>query len=159
MSFQRKALTLTWPEGSEFYGLEVLCRRPSIAQVEQAQLLFEKSGGEREAATVAELMRTTIGAALVRWNYVDEEGYEVAATPDGYLSLDLEAQMEILGKWISSAVAVPRDLGKESDSGRSSPVAKSGIPVTGRPGLSSALQNLPMHSEPSRSSEPSPVTP
>lgn len=158
MSFQRKALKLTWPEGSEFHGLEVVCRRPSIGQVERAEMLFE-SDGKREASAVAELMRTTIGESLVRWNYVDEDGREVPATPDGYISLDLEAQMEILGKWVTASVAVQRDLGKAFDSGSNSPAPKSGIPVTGRPGLSDALQSLHALDAHSPSSNASPATP
>ena len=150
MSFQRKALKLTWPEGSEFHGLEILCRRPSIEQVGKAEKIFERSAGngDRDTAVLAEAMRETVGATLIRWNYKDEEGMEVAATPDGFLSLDLAAQMEILGAWVSKSVGVPKDLGKESGSGHSSPARLSdGMPTVTSPRLSNALLNLPMHSE------------
>lgn len=156
MSFQRKALNLTWPEGHDLHGLEVLCRRPTVEQVEVAEAGL---GRDRDGATVAQMMRDTIGSALIRWNYVDEDGNPPPATPDGFAKIDIEAQMEILAAWTAKAIAVPAAVGKESGSGQPSRAATSGIPVTGRQGLSDALRSLPMHSEPLESSSASPVTP
>ncbi len=158
MSFKRKPLVLQWPEGHELHGLVVVCRRPSIEQVDRAETIFE--GGEsHKAAAVAEAIRTTVGACLISWNYTDESDSEVPATPDGMASLDLAAQMEILGKWIEGSVAVQKDLGKGSSSGPPSRAATSGIPVTGRPGLSDALENLHALNVTSGSSVSSPATP
>jgi hypothetical protein len=156
VSFQRKALKLTWPEGHDLHGLEVLCRRPTIGQIEAAE---QALGRDRDGASVAKMMRETIGSALIRWNYVDESGDAPPATPDGFAKIDIEAQMQILAAWQEKAIAVPADLGKEFGSGQPSPGATSGIPVTGRPGLSDALRNLPMLNEPLESSSASPATP
>lgn len=157
MSFQRKALKLEWPEDHELHGLEVFCRRPRIEQVEMAETALE---GERSAKMLAGMLRDTVGKALVGWNYTDESGEQVPATPDGFASLDIEAQLEILGMWTSQGVGVPAELGKESGSGPGSPARLTdGLPVVTNPGLSVALQNLTTHSGPSPSSSVSPATP
>lgn len=156
MSFQRKPLVLEWPEGSEFHGLTVVTRRPTVKQIEQA----ETGLADRANATaLSRLLGETIGKAIISWNYTDEEGMEVPATPDGFASLDIEAQTEILQMWQAKAVGVSKDLGKESDSGQPSPGAAFVMPVTGNPGLSAALQNLPMQPARSESSNASRATP
>lgn len=157
MSFQRKALRLTWPEGHDFHGLEILCRRPTTEQIEQAEAGLAR---DRNGASVAELMRVTIGSALISWNYKDESGNEPPPTPDGFATVDIEAQMEILAAWQAQAIGVSKDLGKGSGSGSRSPVRLTdGLPTVTDPGLSSALMSLPMHSGPLGSSSASPVTP
>lgn len=156
MSFQRKALRLTWPEDHDLHGLEILCRRPTVKQIEQAE---EALSWDRNGASVAQMMRATIGSALISWNYRDETGNEPPPTPDGFAQIDIQAQMEILADWQAQAIGVSKDLGKESGSGSRSPVRLTdGLPTV-NPGLSSVLMNLPMLNAPSESSNASPATP
>jgi hypothetical protein len=160
MSFQRTALTLTWPEGHQLHGLEVKCRRPRIEQIERAETVLAATpeAQMRSSKELRDLLRETVGAALIRWEYTDEDGRAVPPTADGFASIDIEAQLMILTEWQVQAVAVAPDLGKESASGPPSRVATSVMPVTGTPGLSDALRSLPMLSASLESSSGSPAT-
>lgn len=156
MSFQRKAKVIEFPEGHELHGLVVKARRPRIEQIEVVEGI-QTEDRSAVAASFKPIIRGVFGPALISWNYVNEDGDEVPATPDGFASIDVEAQMSIINGWIDDA-QVSTDLGKESDSGRSSRVPVS-IPVTGTPGLSNALESL--HALPASSpfSASSPATP
>lgn len=156
MTFQRKAKVIEFPPDHELHGLVVMARRPRIEQIEVVEGLQTDSRGA-VAESFKPVIRGVFGPALISWNYVDEDGTVVAATPDGFASIDIEAQMSIINGWIDDA-QVSNDLGKESAAGRSSR-APSIIPVTGTPGLSNALESL--HALPASSpfSASSPATP
>lgn len=157
MSFQRKPVEISFPEGHELHGLQVRARR---ARVEHVEAVYAISGNEEEdiRTSVIPAMRA-FGTAIVSWNYVDEDGNDVPATADGFASIDIEAQVMILGAWAEAAAGTSKSLGKGSDSGPSSrEQLLRDLPTMTSPTLSAALANLPMHSEPSESSNASAAT-
>lgn len=138
--FQRKAQVVTFPPEHELHGLEVVCRRPSVGAIEAVNDLAV-SDDEKVSTQVMAIVDTLFAPALISWNYHDEIGYKVPATAEGLRQLDIEALLYVLSAWTDGIQGVTPDLGKESDSGHSSPGPKS-IPVTGTPGLSNALASL-----------------
>jgi hypothetical protein len=158
VSFQRKALKITFPEGHDLHGLEVYAKRARVEHIEAVQSISgETDDSVRDSVAPAVDM---FAHALIGWNYVDETDTEVPATPEGFRSIDLEAQIHILHGWVRAASEISPDLGKESGSGhRSRAELSKGLPTVTSPTLSAALLSLPMHNEPSESSSGSAATP
>lgn len=159
MSFKRKALEITFPEGHDLRGLVVYAKRARTEHIEAVQSISGDTEDE-----IGDSVRPAVkmfGGALISWNYVDETDTEVPATAAGFESIDLEAQIHILQGWIAAASAISPDLGKGSESGPASRdrSLREGLPTVTNHTLSAALQNLPMHSEPLESSSGSADTP
>lgn len=149
MSFKRKPKVIEFPEKSPLHGLVITARWPRIEQIEAVYGIAGRDG-EADEDAVKKALRVVaeqaFGPAIMSWNYVDEDDREVPATADGFLSIDVEAQMMILHGWVEDADP-PADLGKASASGPSSPGRLTdGLPTVSNPALSAALQNLPARS-------------
>lgn len=149
MSFQRKPKIIEFPEGHELHGLVIKARWPRIEQIEAVYGIAGRNGEEEDEEAVKKALRIVaeqaFGPALMSWDYIDEDGVQVPATADGFLSIDVPAQMMILNGWVADADP-PAELGKGSASGQPFPARLTdGLPTVSNPALSAALQNLPVH--------------
>ena len=126
MGFQRSALLLEWPEGSEFAGLEVRMRRMSIDQLLRVQRLSDLGKGADGAvmSSFAELL-DAVGDGLLGWNYETEVKAEdgtiltvpVPATRAALGGVDIDMVLALVRAWTQAAAAVPLASAPSSPNG------------------------------------------
>lgn len=118
MGFQRSALLLEWPEGSEFAGLEVRMRRMSIDQLLRVQRLSDLGKGADGSvmSSFAELL-DAVGDGLLGWNYEDEVGAAVPATRAALGGVDIDMVLALVRAWTQAAAAVPLASAPSSPNG------------------------------------------
>ncbi len=163
--FRRAPISIEFTAGDSadgsLEGLWVLLRRINIGHLREIVALADatREGTSGEVIQLAD----KVGECLVDWNWCDTRtGEPVEATAPGAINtLDADVLMILTDRWQGALEGVPKDLGKESGplpgSGAST-TSPAPIPVTGTPGLSSALANLPTHSEYLASSGSTPDT-
>lgn len=111
MGYQRPLLRLKF-EDPEMAGLEVVCKRPSVGQIE----LFDKTDRQLDEQLVV------LQTCLISWNLEDEDGNPVPITIEGLKSQDQPFLAALIDAWTGQAVKVPGPLGRSLPSGEPSPV-------------------------------------
>ena len=115
MGYKRpgKLHTLTWGEGSELHGLQVVVRSLSIgALVQFAGLAAKITADGVTPAELAEAAPELFGAfagRLAGWNLEDDTG-PVPATLEGVESQDLEFVVQIVLAWMEAVASVGNPL-------------------------------------------------
>jgi hypothetical protein len=121
---QGTIFNLTFPE---FEGLEVTTRGLSTGQM---LMLWEanaesKSSAKDDAAKATRQMLQYFADALIKWNLESEKDdgswEEVPATLEGIVSQDLPFVLRLIEVWTTVLAGVDANLGKDSDSGETSP--------------------------------------
>lgn len=125
MGYQRPLLKLTF-EDPEMAGLEVLCRRPSIGQIQAYE----------ETDRVLDRQLEIMAPCLIKWNLEDEEGSPVPPTLEGLKSQDQPFLAALIEAWVDKAIRIPAPLGQGSNGGSSPPAVS--IPMEP---LSASLTN------------------
>jgi hypothetical protein len=110
-------------------GLEVTARAPSLDELVKAAPLAEViDAANPDMAKVAELLEM-FGRLLVSWNFEEEDGTPVPATPAGLVSLEFAVTMEILTAWAEHVVRVAPPLPNGSGPGQTPRVPEGSIPM------------------------------
>jgi hypothetical protein len=114
MGFKRKVTTFPLDfTGSDFEGLEVICRRPSLAAMAFAA---EHQGIEMTPAVFKDLLQH-FADGLVSWNLEDDDDQPVPATFEVLVDLDDEFLAGLFDAWYPAITGVPAPLGDGSSSG------------------------------------------
>lgn len=131
-------------------GLWIEVRRLDVAALREITGLADQIKG---GATVneIEILTVKVEKSLIDWNWTHPVTGEFVdpRSPGAVDTLDGDVLMALIDRMQGALEGVEADLGKESGSSPSSPANGTNpapIPVTGNPGLSAALANLPMHS-------------
>jgi hypothetical protein len=130
-------------------GLWIRLSRMNVGQLREISRIADKvKSGELDEFDV---LCDKIGDALVEWNWCDPiSGEPVDARAQGAIdALDADVMVLLVEKWQELAIAVPKDLGKESGSMPDSLVRTTRVELpqqTDYPDLSQRLANLPTHS-------------
>lgn len=113
MGFKRKnSFTLDF-DGTEFEGLVVVCRPPSIAALAHGAAM-------QGVEVTAEEFKTMLGyfaEGLVSWNYEDDNDQPIPATREELLKVDQEMGVAIVDAWMTAVTGVSAPLGESSPGG------------------------------------------
>lgn len=115
MGYERSTLTLTWPEESEFYGLEIQVKRLTVRQLTQVQKLGEKL----TESTIAELI-VILSKSIIKWN-LEEDGVPLDVSVEVLQDVDIALVQAVIETWIEVAVGVPLASKKTSSDGETLP--------------------------------------
>lgn len=131
--YQRPPLRLTWPDDSEYSGLVVRCRRPSLGEALTLQDATPTSRVE-ELAGVASLLAgelvdegSGLGPIICEWNLDDHLGRPVPITVAGLRSVDPMLIATISGQLVREVIGVPVPLPPPSSGG--DPSLEASIPM------------------------------
>lgn len=128
MGYVRQAtLSLTFDEDTEFAGLKVRARRPSIRQVALWSMLGVEKTSVEEAKSELDQVVEMLADLLIEWNVEHEDGSPVPATIDGVWSQDAPFIGRILTEIMKARVEVPPPLAGSSPSG--APFPEVSIPM------------------------------
>lgn len=143
-------------------GLWIELSRLSVGDLRQLVGMADKvkEGSDQEVDVLA----AKIGEVLIDWNWCNPRTGDPVdpRSPGAVDTLDGDVLMALVDKLQGEVEGVDPDLGKESrhsPDSRVSSTSPAPIPVTGSPGLSAALANLPTHNASSAFSATSPDTP
>lgn len=151
-TFRRAPLLITFgPEdgNGDLDGLWVKLVRLSVGDLRE---IVRIAGNVKEGSTEdIDTLADKLGKVLVDWNWTDPYTGEPvdARAPGAVDTLDSDVMMMLTDRLQGAVGGVDKDLGKGSrstDVSRGNGTNPAPIPVTGTPGLSSALANLPTHS-------------
>lgn len=133
MGYRRpaKRFRLTFDERHELHGLEVVTKSVPIGVI--LTVMRAAGAGMNRKPTVEDVegvstLFDTLGDALIEWNYEDDNGDPVPATPDGLRSLDLDFVTMLSMEWVEAVIGASAPLGKSSPSGPSFP--ETSLPMT-----------------------------
>lgn len=131
--YQRALLRLTWPDGSEYCGLVVRCRRPSLGEALALQGV-EPTSRVDEIAGVAALLAgeyadegSNLGAIIIDWNLDDHLGRPIPITVAGLRSVDPMLIATISGQLVQEVIGVSHPLPPASSGG--DPSLEASIPM------------------------------
>lgn len=112
MGFQRKPYKLVWPSTSVWHGLEVRIRGMSIDELGKVA----KFGGDTAQQGIDKLrpMIAELKAALIDWNYEDEEENPIPI--EDFDKQDVALIMAVLHAW-QGVLNVPDPLPSASPNG------------------------------------------
>lgn len=122
--------------GTEFDGLEVTVDSVSLGTLTDIMESYsEATEGAETAQGMAALVKlaTQFAGCLESWN-LEKRGKPVPADYEGFLSLDHQFALKLIGMWISRTTAASPELGKDLSSGGTSPEV-----LTAAAGLSASL--------------------
>jgi hypothetical protein len=119
-SREPRRLRITFEDGHELHGLEVVTRSVPIGTI--LAVLRAAGGSSQPGVEQIEAMATLfeqLGAALIEWNYLDHETQEpVPPTPDGLSGLDFEFVTMLAMHWVDAVVGAAAPLANGSSGGR-----------------------------------------
>lgn len=124
---RQSTLSLTFDESTEFDGLRVRVRRPSIRQVTDWYSLDTKDDSANLAVDKIGQAVQLLAALLVDWNLEDEQGIPVPVTAEGVWSQDAPLIGRILGEAMKASLGVSAPLADSSLSGV--PFPEASIPM------------------------------
>lgn len=129
---QAKRFRLTFDEAHELHGLEVVTKSVPIGVILTVmRAAGAGQGGRKPTIEDVESVSTlfdTLGDALIEWNFEDEAGEPVPATPEGLRSLDLDFVTMLSMEWVEAVIGASAPLGKSSQSGPRFP--ETSLPMT-----------------------------
>lgn len=121
--WRRGTITLTWPEGHEFHGLEVEMRRRPLGQVID-EWLATGDDAPRADLPMKEIIEqrhrdaANFAALVVRWNLADEAGAPAPITGEGVLSACDQAMISAMWRaYHETATRVAPPLSQSSNVG------------------------------------------
>ena len=75
---------------------------------------------------------TTLAGSMVSWNLDDDDGKPISCDYEGLRVQDFDFVMKIMLGWMQAISSVPESLGKDSNSGGTSPEASLGLASVSR---------------------------
>lgn len=115
--YQRSTLRLVYAD-PEFEGLEVRCRRVTVAETVQLMMFQGMAPGDLTGSLekVTELA-DLLSRPILSWNLLDHAGEPVPVTPDALLYQDVQLLLHTAGALLTAAVGVSPPLSQPSSSG------------------------------------------
>jgi hypothetical protein len=119
MGFKRPVKTVVLGfEGTDYEGLEIEVRSLPLGQFIELSKKFESE--ERSDQDVEEMVKLFVDS-VKSWNMEEDDGTPVAPTYDNILTFDLDFVMACVSAWVDGMTGPDKDLGKDSNSGETSP--------------------------------------
>lgn len=112
-----KHYKLKFDEDTEYPGLEMTLRAPSIGELRGASTTSE-DGDDEGAYGTAKM----IAKYLVDWNREDEDGVPLPPTLESLLGEESTFPGMVIAEWTKAIAGVPAPLEQPSDSGETSAV-------------------------------------
>lgn len=105
-------------EGTDYDGLEIVVRGLSVGSLLELESMSKGDSGKslKGVRRMAEILT----ARIKEWNLEDDNGY-VPISLEAVLDLEIDLLTAIVSAWSESQASVDENLGKGSDSGRTSP--------------------------------------
>lgn len=128
MGFKRPKTVFDLRFAGDFEGLEVRARSVSLREFTAMGELSRLEQLGRRAPTAEDVkdidaLFECFAGALISWNLEEDDGTPVPATLDGIRSQEVDIACRIAVAWIEAVAGVNPDLGKDSSSGETFPVA------------------------------------
>jgi hypothetical protein len=113
-----RTIKLTWADG-EFAGLEIRARRSSLETFLRFAPLLDGGIDVSNPKGRQEFMDRALefGSYLVSWNLEDEDGRDVACTPEEFVASDPRFFREVLNQWAEAIAGVDSPLEQPSPAG------------------------------------------
>lgn len=125
--WQRGRVTLTWSPDHELHGLEIVMRRRTLAEINEATLVERPDDGKswasltpKERVARTEANAEDLAGLIVSWNLADAAGELAPHTPAGLLAnLDPSIVNEMWDAYHGLTLRVAPPLPKSSEPGPS----------------------------------------
>ena len=130
MGYRRKTKTfrLTWPEGEELAGLEVVLAGLSTGEFLELSDLAGHATPENMDTDDGRKLIEMLASNLKSWNLEDDDGAPVPATTEGVMSNEFTFNLDVIIAWMEAVGgALSGPLEQPSTSG--SPALEASLPM------------------------------
>lgn len=120
MGYTRKQRTFVLEfDDEEYEGLEIEMKSLPLGDfIKVSKLMDEEGKSDGQVEDMIKMFQKSI----IRWNMQEEDGTPIPVTHEGLMTCDLSFILAAINGWVQGISSVSKSLGKDSNSGGTSPM-------------------------------------